>query len=89
MERFVKVKVDASKRDIEESRIVAQDGKGAKDFHLLSPISWGNFKGPGRSGNFWGPGPKTRGGRGPPGPPCCVPHEFDIHCDIRNKYGFA
>ena len=36
-------------------------------FQGQNPMSRGGL------GNFMGPGPKTRGGRGPPGPPCCDP----------------
>ena len=36
-------------------------------FQGQNPMSRGGL------GNFMGPGPKTRGGHGPPGPPCCAP----------------
>ena len=34
--------------------------------------------------NFRGVGPKTRGGRGPPGPPCCAPPEENIRFGPEN-----
>ena len=35
-------------------------------------------------GKFMGLGPKIRGGRGPPGPPCCGPPEL-IHVQFFNS----
>ena len=29
--------------------------------------------------NFRGPRPKIRGGRGPPGPPCCAPPDINLY----------
>ena len=64
---------------------LTEQGKGIEIERLdkIVPVRGLALGSRGAPENFRGPGPKIRGGRGPPGPPCCAPPGINAQTQCR------